>query len=339
MASHKSTTKDRARNAVVLATATVGSIALLPSIAEADPTQNVKDVKAKVDELHKEAEQAAEAYNASNAQLTALQHKVDQIQGRITQEQQLLSQAQSALGNLAAAQYKSGGVDSTLQLMLSTSPDAYLQQATTLANISTRQAGALVNAEEIQRQLTQDKSTAATELAQLQKTRDLAAQQKADVLGKEKAAQALLNRLTPPQRAQYNGMAHAGGVTSSDIANLPVPTDKRAAIAVAFAEAQVGKPYLWAAAGPNAFDCSGLTMVAWGKAGVSMEHGSRSQYASFPKVSRSQLQPGDLVFYYSDLHHVGMYVGNNTIVHAANSSTPIQYAPMDEMPIMGYVRP
>jgi cell wall-associated NlpC family hydrolase len=80
-------------------------------------------------------------------------------------------------------------------------------------------------------------------------------------------------------------------------------------------------------------------MAAWGKAGVKMEHGSRAQYADFPKVSRSQLQPGDLVLYYGDMHHVGIYVGNDTIIHAANPSSPIEYAPIDEMPAVGYVRP
>ena len=87
---------------------------------------------------------------------------------------------------------------------------------------------------------------------------------------------------------------------------------------MAFAKAQVGKPYIWAAAGPNAYDCSGLTMAAWGKAGVVMAHGSRDQYADFPKVSSSQLQPGDLVLFYSDMHHVGIYVGNGMVIHAGN---------------------
>lgn len=326
---------------MVLVTATAGSMALLSTAAEADPTENVGDVKAKVDQLHQEAEQATETYNQTNAQLADLQHKVDQLQARISQEQGILTQSQSSLGTLAAAQYKTGGVDSTLQLMLSTSPDSYLTQATTLADISSRQGEALKNAQEVQRQLTQDKATAATELAQLQKTRDLLSQQKSDIVSEEKQAQDLLNRLTAPQRAQYNGMvaAQSGGISPSQVSNLPIPTDARAAIAVAFVKAQVGKPYLWATAGPHTYDCSGLTMAAWGKAGVNMEHGSRSQYASFPKVSRAQLQPGDLVFYYSDMHHVGMYVGDGMIVHAANPSIPISYAPIDSMPVMGYVRP
>ncbi|MFL6116936.1 MAG: NlpC/P60 family protein [Catenulispora sp.] len=323
---------------VTLATAAAGSVALLPS-ANADPNENVNDVKTQVDKLHDQAEQATEAYNQAGSRLNDLQHKVDQLQARISAEQNSLNSARSALGGLAAAQYESGGVDTTLQLMLQQSPDNYLQQATTLSRITDDKMATMRNASELQRQLNQDKAGATDELAQLARTRALMAQQKADIEAKEQAAKTLLGHLTAAQRLQYNRAVATSQVSSSTIKNLPVPADSRAAIAVAFAKAQLGKPYIWGAAGPNAYDCSGLTMAAWGAAGVKMSHGSRDQYAEFPKVSRSQLQPGDLVMYYSDMHHVGIYVGNNTIIHAANPSSPIEYAALDLMPIAGFVRP
>ena len=323
---------------VTLATAAAGSVALLPT-ANADPNENVNDVKAQVDKLHEQAETATEAYNDASARLSDLQHKVDQLQARITAEQNSLNGARSSLGGMAAAQYVNGGVDTTLQLMLQQSPDQYLQQATTLAQITDDKMATMRNAAELQRQLNQDKAAASDGLAELAKTRALMAQQKADIEAKEQAAKNLLSRLTAAQRQQYNRIVASNNVPPSTVKDLPQPTDARAAIAVAFAKAQLGKPYVWGAAGPNAYDCSGLTMAAWGKAGVKMEHGSRAQYADFPKVSRSELQPGDLVFFYSDIHHVGIYVGNNTIIHAANPSSPIEYAPMDEMPIVGFVRP
>ena len=325
---------------VTLATAAAGSVALLPT-AEADPNANINDVKAQVDKLHQEAEQAAEAYNEANMSLSDLQHKVDQLQARITAEQGSLDSARSSLGGLAAAQYRDGGVDDTLQLMLQQSPDNYLQQATTLAQLTDGKMATMRSAAEIQRQLSQDKASAGDELAMLAKTRTQMAQQKSDIDTKEQQAQKLLDQLTASQRAQYQRLvtSTSNNVSKSTISNLPVPTDARAAIAVAFAKAQVGKPYIWAAAGPNAYDCSGLTMAAWGKAGVMMAHGSRDQYADFPKVSRSQLQPGDLVMFYSDMHHVGIYVGNGMVIHAGNPTSGVQYIPMDEMPATGYVRP
>jgi peptidoglycan DL-endopeptidase CwlO len=349
VASHKSVTTHRApkktitatRTAVTLATATVGSIALVPGLAQADPNQTVNDVKHKVDDLRNQAELATEAYNTSNEQLATLQHKVDQIQSKITQEQATLTGAQTSLGSLAAVQYQTGGIDNTLQLMMATAPDTYLQQASALSQVSGRQADAVKSAQEIERQLQQDKSTAAGDLASLQKTRDLMAQQKKDIEAKQKAATDLLASLTPSQQVQYKQINQTSNpsVSRSTIASLPPAPNARAAVAVAFAEAQIGKPYVYGAAGPWAFDCSGLTMAAWAKAGVSMAHSSSQQYYDFPHIAEKDLQPGDLVIYYSTLHHVGMYIGNGMIVHAANSSSPIEISPMNSMPIAGFVRP
>jgi cell wall-associated NlpC family hydrolase len=105
------------------------------------------------------------------------------------------------------------------------------------------------------------------------------------------------------------------------------PPSSRAAVAVAYARAQLGKPYVFATAGPNTFDCSGLTMAAWRAAGVSMAHYSGSQATAFPRVSWSQLQPGDIVVFYSDWHHVGLYVGGGTMIHAPQTGDVVKYAP------------
>ena len=112
-----------------------------------------------------------------------------------------------------------------------------------------------------------------------------------------------------------------------------------AAAAVAYAMAQVGDAYVYGAAGPDAFDCSGLTMAAWAQGGVSLPHSSGAQMGSGTPVSIDALQPGDLVFYYSPVSHVGMYIGNGQIVHAANPGTGVQVAPVSSMPISGAVRP
>jgi cell wall-associated NlpC family hydrolase len=105
------------------------------------------------------------------------------------------------------------------------------------------------------------------------------------------------------------------------------PASSGAALAVAYAHAQLGKPYVFATAGPDTFDCSGLTMAAWRVAGVSMDHYSGSQAASFPKVTWDQLQPGDLVFFYADLHHVGLYIGGGQMIHAPRTGDVVKIAP------------
>jgi cell wall-associated NlpC family hydrolase len=352
VASHKTVTTHRAskktitatRTAVTLATATVGSIALVPGLAHADPTANLNDVQNKVKDLHEQAEQASEAYDKAAGDLATLQHKVDQIQARITAEQTQLGNAQSALGSLAAAQYRSGGVDNSLQLMLAASPDSYLQQATAMNEVADKSAGSMKSAQEIKRQLDQDKSEASTDLAQLQKTRDLMAHNMADVNAREKQAQDLLNTLSKAQRTQYDTQQKQQtqqNTSTKQVAptGLPPAPNARAQIAVNFAKAQIGKPYVYGAAGPRSFDCSGLTMAAWAAAGVSMSHGSSDQAYEFPAVSEKDIQPGDLIIYYGSMHHVGIYVGAGQVIHAPYSGTVVQYAPLHSMPVVRIVRP
>ncbi len=114
---------------------------------------------------------------------------------------------------------------------------------------------------------------------------------------------------------------------------------KRAAAAVAFAYAQLGKPYRWGATGPDAFDCSGLTQAAWRAAGVALPRTSYSQVGAGTRIPADRLAPGDLVFYYSGLTHVGLYVGNGQIIHASRPRAPVRLAPVDSMPIAAATRP
>ncbi|CAM5498122.1 hypothetical protein SPURM210S_06316 [Streptomyces purpurascens] len=112
----------------------------------------------------------------------------------------------------------------------------------------------------------------------------------------------------------------------------------RAAAAVSYAYQKLGSPYVWGATGPNAFDCSGLVQAAYRSAGVSLPRTTYSQIAAGRRVSRSELLPGDLVFYYAGISHVGIYVGNGQMIHAPNSAAPVRVAPLDEMPYAGATR-
>jgi cell wall-associated NlpC family hydrolase len=120
-----------------------------------------------------------------------------------------------------------------------------------------------------------------------------------------------------------------------DPGNVPAPSGGAGA-AVAYARAQVGKPYRYAGVGPDAYDCSGLTMMAWRQGGVAMAHGARAQYAAFPKVPISQLQPGDLVFFGSPIHHVGIYVGGGTMIEAPHTGAFVRYRPIHRRDLVQY---
>ncbi len=118
------------------------------------------------------------------------------------------------------------------------------------------------------------------------------------------------------------------------------PVSGKAGIAVAAAYSQLGVPYKFAAESPGVgFDCSGLTKWAWGRAGVYMPHQSGAQYASFPHVSPDEAQPGDLIFYYSPIGHVGIYIGGGQIIHAPNTGTTVNIATVHWNQVVGVARP
>ncbi len=146
------------------------------------------------------------------------------------------------------------------------------------------------------------------------------------------AAQAAAAQAAAAQAGNNSGGGRSFSSNPSDIgtapANLPAPSGGAAA-AIAFARAQIGKPYRYAGTGPGSFDCSGLTMMAWAQGGVGMSHGSQSQWASFPKVPITQLQPGDLVFFGSSgpsNHHDGLYIGGGTMIEAPHTGAFVRYA-------------
>jgi cell wall-associated NlpC family hydrolase len=127
--------------------------------------------------------------------------------------------------------------------------------------------------------------------------------------------------------------------TQSQAPATNVPASGKGAAALEFALAQVGEPYVYGGAGPNSWDCSGLTMMAWKAAGVSLPHGAKAQYGSTPHISKSELQPGDLVFFYNPIHHVGIYAGNDKVVHAPKPGDVVSVDPLGYMPFAGASRP
>jgi cell wall-associated NlpC family hydrolase len=155
----------------------------------------------------------------------------------------------------------------------------------------------------------------------------------------EAAARAEFARKQALQQQQQQQQQQSGGFGNQKApTNLPPPTGA-ASVAVRAAEAQLNKPYLFAASGPDSFDCSGLTMFAWGQAGVSMAHFAATQYTEFPHVPIGQLAPGDLVFYGSPIHHVGMFVGNGTMIEAPHTGAFVRYSSIYRSDFVGASRP
>jgi cell wall-associated NlpC family hydrolase len=160
---------------------------------------------------------------------------------------------------------------------------------------------------------------------------------------KEAEAREAFEREQREQREQAAAeSAPSGGgqsfAPSQPAPDVPAPSGG-AQTAIDTAMAQLGKPYEYAASGPNTFDCSGLTMYAWAAAGVSLPHSSRMQFASLPHVPMEAMQPGDLVFYGSPIHHVGMYLGNGSYIHAPQTGDVVKISSVYRDDFAGAARP
>ncbi|MER7839271.1 NlpC/P60 family protein [Streptomyces sp. NPDC096040] len=304
--------------------------------ASAAPQGNTR---AEVDRLYRQAEEATEAYDKADERAGALRRAVNDSQDRIARQQQRINVMREALGSLAGAQYRSGGIDPTVALLFSDDPEDYLDRASLLDRIDVRQAGQLRDLQAAMRELAQERAEAAGDLAELERSRKAVASHKATVEKKLARARRLLNAMPAADRAAFE---HAS--RGDDRADLPdlsgvAAPDGRAAAAVAAARAALGKPYVWGASGPTGFDCSGLMQWSYAHAGIHLPRTSQEQRYAGHQVPLSQARPGDLVVYRSDASHVGMYVGNGQVIHAPYPGAPVRYDPVGMMPISSVTRP
>ncbi|MEU3828586.1 NlpC/P60 family protein [Streptomyces sp. NPDC029080] len=340
-----------ARTAATLALAGAATATGFDGAAHAEPQLTPAQVKAKVDTLYREAEAATEKYNGAKEKSGTAERRLSALQDEVARRQEILNSARNALGSIAAAQYRDGAMDPAWQLALSSDPDRYLDDAALAERAGDRQAAAVSRVHRQLREIEQLRGAARIELKSLRSRQAELNRQKRTVTGKLDEARQLLARLTPRQRSEVTGAgADAGGPSArasrsaadprqplEEAAPGPAPTG-RAAAAVAYAYGKLGSPYVWGATGPNAFDCSGLAQAAYRAAGISLPRTTYAQINAGRRVSRSELRPGDLVFFYSGISHVGIYVGNGQMIHAPNPSAPVRVAPIDQMPFAGATR-
>ncbi len=310
--------------------------ALTSQAAQADPQASKKDVKAKVDKLYEEAEGATEKYNGAKDKQKKLQKQVENLQDGVARGQEELNEMRDGLGSMATAQYRSGGVDPSVQLFLSSDPDNYLDRAATMDQLTSKQAEALKKVQGKQRSLAQQRSEASDKLKDLAETRKELGDKKQKIQGKLSKAQSLLNTLTAEERERMAKKQERADRASSDRVDLgnDSSSSSRAAAALSAAKGKIGSPYVWGATGPSSFDCSGLTSWAYQQAGVSLPRTSQAQANAGSRLGQGELAPGDLVFFYDDLHHVGLYAGNGQILHAPKPGANVRFESINNMPFM-----
>ncbi|MFI8926471.1 NlpC/P60 family protein [Streptomyces sp. NPDC053474] len=350
-----------ARTAATLALASAATATAFEGTGHAEPRLSLGEVRAKVDRLYREAEVATEKYNGAKEKADRAEESLRDLRDEAARKTERLNSARQGLGSLATAQYRAGAVDPSVQLALSADPDAFLDRATRADHAGRRQAAEVADVRRQVRELDQLHTEADDTLGDLKSRQADLRKHKKTVTGKLGEAKRLLARLTADERARLaraerddeaRGPAGSGSPDSSDSSGRPsrddargaVPAgtvkapDSRAAKAVSYAYKALGSPYVWGATGPNAFDCSGLTQAAYRAAGVSLPRTTYAQIDAGRRVGRSELQPGDLVFFYSGISHVGLYVGNGQMIHAPNPSAPVRLAPIDQMPFAGATR-
>jgi len=336
-----------------LATAALTSVALLSQSANAAPAADGKpsleEVEKKVDDLYRQAESATEKYNAAKEKTTKQRKNVDTLLDDVAKRTQKLNAEREQLGSFAAAQYRTGAAaPDTATFLLADSPQDYFDQTQLMGRLTSRQKSAvddyfteqsatmkkrqeasksletltatqsdlqtakstvqkkLSDARELLSKLTAEEKA---RLAAIQKQKEAEAARKAAELAKQQAAE---EKAKEEAAAQDSGSSSGSGSTSTSDSSYATKAEK----ALAFARAQIGKPYVWGATGPDSYDCSGLTQAAWKAAGVSLPRTTYDQVNAGTTVSLANAQPGDLIFFYDDISHVGIYIGNGMMIHA-----------------------
>ncbi|MFF3321422.1 NlpC/P60 family protein [Streptomyces sp. NPDC002889] len=331
-----------ARTAATLALAGAATATGFEGAAQAEPQLTPAQIKARIDKLYQEAEAATEKYNGAKERSAGARTSLDALRDEAARRTERLNTSRNALGSIATAQYRAGSLDPGLQLALSSDPGEYLERAALAERVGERQAVAIAGVRQQQVEIARLRAQAGERMSALEADQRELAERKSTVRDKLAAAERLLTELTAEQRVAYESGAPADTGSRADRSAAPrgplQAPNSRAAQAIAYAYTALGKPYVWGATGPNSFDCSGLMQAAWRSAGVSLPRTTYTQINAGQRVSRPELAPGDLVFFYSGVSHVGLYIGNGRMIHAPRPGAPVRVAPIDQMPFAGATR-
>lgn len=323
--------------ALLTALVTVGIGLAGSPLASAKP--DLETVKKQVAKLDHEAEAASERYNEARVKVAAIRTTMSALKSDLARQTAVVDAMRDQVAAMVVDQYQGSALSTTSQVVLSTNPDAFLDNLNAVSSYYNQRGEVMADYSTQLERLELRKKAVATETRRLTDLARKMAAEKATINEKAARTQALLDRMESRQRAtfvrtyaQSSGRHYTGPLPK-------VEASGRAAVAVKYALAQVGKRYVYGATGPNSFDCSGLTMRAWGAAGVSLPHSSNAQQGSGMRVSERELVPGDLIFYYSPVSHVGIYIGDGLIVDAQNPRSGVRISRLHSMPYSGAVRP
>lgn len=302
------------------------AIAVAGSATAASAEPSASELTQRITKASGELEKIVESYNKLREELKATQAAEAQVTAKLGPLQASMTHAEESIGEMAAAAYKTGGLDTASLLLDSGGSDAFLSRLVALDRLAQDRQTEVATFVTTRDSLTAERARLdATRLKQEAQVRELAA-------GKKKI-QGDLDKLYEMREDAYGSATSAGSSYSGTIPSV----SGKAGVAVRYAYNAIGTPYVWAADGPNGYDCSGLTLAAWRAAGKSLPHNAAMQWDKVAHIKRSELAPGDLVFY-SGLGHVALYVGSGKVIHAPTFGESVKLAPFDMMSPYGYGR-
>jgi cell wall-associated NlpC family hydrolase len=307
------------------------SLALIIPITpptSAAPSADLLRVRQEVEQLQDDAAEAGENAQAAKVQLQRLRAQLSTVQQEADSQKAVVEKIRNSLATIAVARYKSTGLGEGVELLFSSDPSLYLSSAGSLENITRKQAAQLRKFATAKQRLDATSLTVADKLRLVQAAEARYRAQAAQVKSKLEAAEKLLSKLEAKDRERLRKIQEMDAAEreaySREQAKLANTVSGRAGLALRYAVKQIGDNYVWGAAGPVRWDCSGLTMRAFEQAGVRLPHSSRAQFNYGRSIARNNLLPGDLVFFGTPISHVGIYIGKGKMVHAPRPGARVQ---------------
>ena len=353
------------RGLIATAVTVIGAVTLLaaPGTAFAAPTptptpsasstsstavtnKDLEAVRAKLDALYHDAAVATDAYNAAEEKAEQQSAQIVELAKKIVKGQEKLEKLKDRAGAAAAAQYRSYGLPDEAQLMLSDDPQEFLDGTGRVLQGQRASKALIAELTRTQQDLKQYADDASAQWTKLEAGREAKAAAKKRIKQQIAAAEKLESQLEDEEKERLAELeeqaAHKAQTAWLDSGVLDEIDGRASAagkVAVAYATAQIGKPYEWGAEGPKSYDCSGLTSQAWASADKPIPRTSQEQWKQLKHVDVQDMRPGDLIIYFDDASHVAMYLGEGAIVHAPRPGRTVTIAGAGSMPILGVVRP
>ncbi|KAF4405902.1 glycoside hydrolase [Streptomyces lycii] len=306
----------------------------------------LEKVRQEIEGLYRKAGSATDAYNSAKEKTERQSKKIAEIDRKAAAAKRRMERLQKQAGAMVRAQYRAGGMPDEAHLLLGSDSGTYLHDAAVARKGQQAQKGLIKSLAGTRKQLDTYAETAEGQWRKLKAEQKKKAAAAKRIETKIEAAEKLESELAAEELERLRELedeaaraAQAKWLDSGVWDEIDARASKKGKKAVAYAMAQLGKDYEWGAEGPWTYDCSGLTSQAWAAGGAPIPRTSQEQWKQLDRIGIKDMRPGDLIIYHGDASHVGMYIGDGSMVHAPRPGRQVTVAGAGSMRILGVVRP